>query len=72
MPSLCTERRILSDTVVAAVASVYRAKEAYESAKSKKTADVDKLSVVLAAARKSERDATRALGDHIKQHGCKS
>jgi Xaa-Pro aminopeptidase len=61
---------VLSDAVVAAVASVYRAKEDYESAKAKKTADVDQLATVLAAERKSEREATRALENHVREHGC--
>jgi hypothetical protein len=56
--------------VVAAVASVYRAKEAHESAKLKKTADVDQLASALLAARKSGREATRALETHVKKHGC--
>jgi hypothetical protein len=70
MPSPCPERRVLSDAVVAAVASVYRAKEAHESAKLKKTADVDQLASALLAARKSGREATRALETHVKKHGC--
>ena len=70
MPSLCTERRILSDTVVAAVASVYRAKRAYDSAKMKNTENVEEIGIFLAAARKTELEATKAFEDHVKEHGC--
>jgi hypothetical protein len=70
MPSLCPERRVLSDAVVAAVASLYRAEDAYASAKSKKTADVDELGIALATARSSELEAREALHNHVKQHGC--
>ena len=61
---------MFSDAVVAAVASAYQAKEAYDAAKSKNTANVDKLTADLAAARKSGRVATRALEKHVKEHGC--
>jgi hypothetical protein len=70
MPSLCPERRVLSDAVVAAVASFYRAEDAYASAKSKKMADVDELGIALATARSSELEAREALHNHVKQHGC--
>jgi hypothetical protein len=70
MPSLCQERRVLSDAVVAAVTSLYRAEDAYTSAKSKKSADVDELGIALANARRSEREAREALHNHVKQHGC--
>jgi hypothetical protein len=71
MPSKCPERRVLSDAVAASVVSLYRAKKAYASAKSKKTADVDELGIAVSAAWKSELEATAALENHIKEHGCK-
>jgi hypothetical protein len=58
------------DAVVATVASVYRAKQAYESAKSQKASNVQQLASDLAIARKAERVATKALGDDVKKHGC--
>ena len=59
---------MLSDAVVAAVTSLYRAEDAYTSAKSKKY--VDELGIALANARRSEREAREALHNHVKQHGC--
>jgi hypothetical protein len=65
----CLGCRVLSDAVVAAMASVYRAKGAYESAKSRKASNVGQLAADLAVARKSERVAAKALEDHVKEHG---
>jgi hypothetical protein len=64
------ERKVLSDAVAAAVAISYRAKKTYDSAKAKRTADVDELAAALAAARKTELEAPRALQDHFREHGC--
>ena len=70
MPSKCPERKVLSDAVAAAVASVYRAKRAYDSAKEKNTENVEEIGVFLAAARKTELEATTAFENHVKEHGC--
>jgi hypothetical protein len=70
MPSKCPERKVLSNAVVAAVASVYRAKKAYDAAKSKNTENVDAIATFLAAARKTELETTAALENHDKEHGC--
>ena len=72
MPNKCPDRKVLSDAVVAAVASVYRAKRAYDSARMKNSENVEEIGIFLAAARKSELEATTALEDHVKEHGCKS
>ena len=70
MPSKCPERKVLSDAVAAAVASVYRAKRAYDSAKEKNSANTEEIGIFLAAALKTEFEATTALQDHVREHGC--
>ena len=70
MPSKCPERKALADAVTAAVQAVYRAKRAYDSAKMKNTENVEEIGIFLAAARKTEIEATTALQDHVKEHGC--
>jgi hypothetical protein len=71
-PDECPERTRLGKPVVDAVAEVYRAKEAYESAKLNHSANFAETAVDLTKAREAERIATKALGEHIKAHGCKS
>ena len=70
MPMRCSERRVLSKAVAAAVQAVYRAKRAYDSAKMKNTENVEEIGIFLAAARKTELEATTALENHVKEHGC--
>ena len=70
MASKCPERKALSDAVTAAVASVHRAKRAYDSAKEKNTENVEEIGIFLAAARKTELEATIAFEDHVKEPGC--
>ena len=71
MPSKCPERKALAAAVAAAVQAVYRAKKAYDSAKVKNTENVEEIGIFLAAARKTEVEATKAFEDHVKEHGCK-
>ena len=70
MPSKCPERRVLAAAVAAAVQAVYRAKRAYDSAKMKNTENVEEIGIFLAAAGKTEVEATQAFENHIKEHGC--
>ena len=70
MPSKCPERRVLSKAVAAAVQAAYRAKRAYDSAKMKNTENVEEIGSFLAAARKTELEATTAFENHVKEHGC--
>ena len=70
MPSKCPERKVLSDAVAAAVASAYRAKRGYDAAKLKNSENIDAIGIFLAAARKSELEATVALENHVKEHEC--
>ena len=67
---LCAERKFLSDAVVKAIGEFYRAKQEYNLAKAKRPEAVDDLALVLQKARAEERVASRALADHIKEHGC--
>ena len=48
-----------------AMGAVYRAKRAYDSAKMKNTESVEEIGIFLAAARKTEVEATQAFEDHI-------
>jgi hypothetical protein len=70
MPTKCPERRSLAAAVAAAVQAVNRAKRAYDSAKVKNTENVEEIGIFLAAARKTELEATKAFEDHVKEHGC--
>ena len=72
MSGECPERSRLGKAVVNAVAEVYLAKETYNTAKQDPAKDVTELGVVLMKARGAERIATKALGEHIKEHGCKA
>ena len=72
MSEKCPERSRLSKPVVESVAEVYRAKDAYDTAKLNSDENVNDLATALMKARKAERIATKALGAHIKEHGCKS
>ena len=69
---VCPERARLGKPVVDAITEAYRAKTAYDSAREKHAANVASLATNLRRARDAERAATRALADHIKQHGCRS
>ena len=69
---LCAERKILSKSVVDAIAETYRVKAEYDTAKRKRADNVDALSAALQKARKTERDAQRALRVHVEQHACKA
>jgi hypothetical protein len=66
MPTKCPERKALA----AAVQTVYRAKRAYDSEKMKNTENVEEIGIFLAAARKTELEATTAFENHVKEHGC--
>jgi hypothetical protein len=69
LTSMCPERLKLSDVVTKAVAQSYAAKDAHDRAvKSKK--DAAPFATDLAAARKAESEAVRALDQHRKEHGC--
>ena len=37
----------------------------------KNTENVEEIGIFLAAARKTEVEATKAFEDHVKEHGCK-
>jgi hypothetical protein len=66
---MCPERLQLSDIVTKPVQKNYAAKDANDRAvKNKK--DVVPLAAELAAVRKAESDAVRALDKHRKEHGC--
>ena len=67
---MCPERAILSKLVLDVVAEVYRVKAEYDSAKQKRSTNASALALALERARASEAAATRALSNHIKQHGC--
>src|SRR5260370_36224819 len=67
MTSKCPERKVLADAVAAAVQAVYRAKRAYDSAKMKNSENVEEIGVFLAAARKTEIEATTALQEHVNR-----
>jgi rRNA-processing protein FCF1 len=58
--------------VIAAVAETYRVKAEYDTAKRKRADNADALATALQVARKSERDAERALREHLEQHGCQA
>jgi len=62
--------RVLAAAVADAVQALYRAKRAYDSAKMKNTENVEEIGVFLAAARKTELEATTAFENHVKEHGC--
>ena len=70
MTMRCPERRVLSKAVAAAVQAVYRAKRAYDSAKMKNTENVEEIGIFLAAARKTELEATTAFENHVREHAC--
>jgi hypothetical protein len=70
MPSTCPERKGLVAAVAAAVQASYRATKAYDSAKMKNSENAEEIGIFLAAARKTEVEATRAFEDHVKKHGC--
>jgi hypothetical protein len=65
----CPERVQLSKAVVAAIAEVSCAAEAYDTAKRTGTANLSHLVSVLMYAREAERSARRAFDEHIKTHG---
>src|SRR4051794_7576184 len=58
-PNPCNERDALRKAVVDAVDAVYRARTAFEIARTKKASDVDALSVRLQKARDAERMAEK-------------
>jgi hypothetical protein len=66
----CPERSRLSRPVVDAIAEVYRAKAAHDTAKQKRADNEHELAIALRKARDAERAAERALGEHIMEHGC--
>lgn len=66
----CAERLQLSIPVVNAIAQVYTAKTAHDTAKLRHAANVDALADALRAAMEAERAAERAYDDHVRQHGC--
>ena len=70
MASKCPERKVLAAAVAAAVQVVYRAKRAYDSAKEKNTENVEEIGIFLAAARKTELEATTSFENHVREHGC--
>ena len=68
----CDERAELSKKVAAAIASTYRARRDYDGAKSRSSvANLERFRLELDRARAAERDAHRALKDHIETHQCK-
>ena len=66
----CAERVRLSRPVVDAITEVYRARREYDSAKQKRSADVEAFSAALQKAREAERKAQREFDEHIRQHRC--
>jgi hypothetical protein len=67
----CPERSRLAKPVIDALAEVYRAKDTYDTAKLNRAENVDELALILMHARQAERVATKAFGEHVKEHGCK-
>ncbi len=63
--------KLLWIKVADAVVAVYQAKRDWETAKAQKADNVEQYQVALIAARTTQRDATRALEEHAKSHGCK-
>jgi hypothetical protein len=72
MKLACAERAQLSHIATAAVAKVYRAKAAYDTAKQKRAENLSALGLVLLKAQGAARAATRALAEHITAHGCQA
>ena len=66
----CAERAQLSRIATEAIARVYRAKAAYDSAKQKRAENLSALGLVLLKAKGAERGAARALEEHLAAHGC--
>jgi len=66
----CPERLRFSNVVAAAISKTYKAKADYDVARKAKRSDVDPLASVLAEARSDQREAERALREHIEQHKC--
>jgi hypothetical protein len=67
MPAECLERRRLARKVAEAVAAVYALRDQKREAGDKRDTG---LSVRLDQAKIAQRDAERALHDHIEEHGC--
>jgi hypothetical protein len=67
----CPERTQLAKPVIDTVAEVYRAADAYDTAKRNGTSEMNELATDLMHARQAERAANRAFVEHIKQYGCK-
>ena len=66
----CAERAQLSRIATEAIAKVYRAKAAYDTAKQKRAENLSAIGLVLLKAKGAERAAARALAEHITAHGC--
>jgi hypothetical protein len=72
----CPECQVLSDAVAAARAAIARAKENYDTARSKQGANSDGVASVLKSAsaliavRKAGRATIKALGEHQMNNGC--
>jgi hypothetical protein len=65
--SECTERNRLTRKIGEAVAAVYALKERQAEERTKNDAS---LPILLDQALAAERNAERALHDHITEHGC--
>ena len=71
MSQKCPERIQLGKAVADAIAKVYRAKDAYNTAKQNRSAETEVLAAILMQALDAERIAAKALDAHMKEHGCK-
>ncbi len=65
----CPKRQYLSHTVTLAIQAVYTANNEHVLAMKEKR-DSGPLMMLLAAARKAERQAVRDLDSHRKEHKC--
>jgi len=67
-PELCSARLHLATAVIDAMSVSYRAKASYDLAV--KQNDIVERAAALSSARGKQKEAERALADHIEQHCC--
>lgn len=69
-PEQCSDRLDLAIAAIGAMAVSYGAKAAYDLAVKQHDIDIIQRAAALSAARDKEKEAERALADHIEQHCC--
>jgi hypothetical protein len=70
MKSMCPERQALTLKLSVASVKVYGLASEEAEATKKQDSNRGRFTAVLRAARTEARAAEKALGEHIKQHGC--